>query len=95
MDAKYRDRLPQLNGSPFLMDGGLETTMIFHEGLEIPLFAAFTLIDSQAGREALDRYMIRYGKIAVEQEIGLIMDTPTWRASARWANDLGVSVPTH
>ena len=36
--AKYRTILPQLNGDKFLTDGGLETTLIFHEGLELVNF---------------------------------------------------------
>jgi len=34
--TRYRDSLPQLDGRLFLTDGGLETTLIFHEGLELP-----------------------------------------------------------
>ena len=75
----------------FLTDGGLETCMSFQEEFELPLFAAFTLLDCERGRSALDRYMVNFGKIAVRHEMGFIMDTPTWRASARWADDLGVS----
>jgi hypothetical protein len=40
----YRDRLPQLDGQLFLTDGGIETVLIFHEGLELPAFAAFDLL---------------------------------------------------
>ena len=40
---KYRHHLPQLEGELFLTDGGIETTLIFHEGLELPAFAAFDL----------------------------------------------------
>lgn len=32
--AKYRHALPQLSGELFLTDGGIETTLIFHEGLD-------------------------------------------------------------
>ena len=42
--AKYRSRLPQLGGGLFLSDGGIETTLIFHERLELPYFAAFHLL---------------------------------------------------
>ena len=42
--AKYRQRLPQLEGGLFLTDGGLETTLIFHNGVELPHFAAFDLL---------------------------------------------------
>ncbi|MEM6461337.1 MAG: homocysteine S-methyltransferase family protein [Pseudomonadota bacterium] len=91
MQPKYRHALPQMGDKPFLTDGGLETCMIFHEGLEMPLFAAFTLLDSEEGRNAIDRYMVSFAKMAAEQKVGFIMDTPTWRASDRWAKDLGVS----
>ena len=39
--SKYRDHLPQLADRLFLTDGGLETTLIFHDKLELPYFAAF------------------------------------------------------
>src|SRR6185295_19661568 len=34
--AKYRHRLPQLDGRKFLTDGGIETCLIFHEGWNLP-----------------------------------------------------------
>jgi hypothetical protein len=42
--SQYRNALPQLTGGLFLTDGGIETTLIFHEGLELPDFAAFRLL---------------------------------------------------
>ena len=34
---RHRHRLPQLDAArPFLTDGGLETTLIFHRGLDLP-----------------------------------------------------------
>src|SRR5690606_26710033 len=54
--ARYRNRLPQLDGGLFLTDGGAETTLIFHEGIDLPCFAAFILVDDDAGRETLRRY---------------------------------------
>lgn len=35
--------LPQLSGGMFLCDGGLETTLMFHQGVDLPHFAAFVL----------------------------------------------------
>lgn len=90
----YRDSLPQLNGKLCITDGGLETTLIFHDGIELPLFAAFPLVSQEDGKAALDRYMRSYCDIAIRHQKGLIMDTPTWRASKRWASDLGVSEET-
>ena len=47
--AKYRHRLPQLEGGLFLTDGGLETTLIFHKGVDLPHFAAFDLLRTLEG----------------------------------------------
>ena len=47
--AKYRDRLPQLQDGLFLTDGGIETTLIFREGIDLPDFAAFTLLGEPRG----------------------------------------------
>ena len=65
--AKYRDRLPQLSGDLFLTDGGLETTVIFHDGIDLPHFAAFVLLENDKGRETLRRYFSTYASIARSQ----------------------------
>ncbi len=54
--ARYRDALPQLSGDLFLMDAGLETDIIFNHGVEIPEFAAHTLLPDPKGRETLVNY---------------------------------------
>jgi homocysteine S-methyltransferase len=89
--SKYRDRLPQLEGQLFLTDGGLETTLIFHEGVELPLFAAFDLLREKVGREKLKQYYVPYIAIAKEQDVGFILESPTWRASPDWGAKLGYS----
>ena len=38
--AKYRETLPQSSNELFLTDGGIETTLIFDEGLDLPYFVA-------------------------------------------------------
>jgi hypothetical protein len=53
----YRNHLPQLDGGLFLTDGGIETTLIFHEGLDLPAFAAFDLLKDDEGTEALRRLL--------------------------------------
>lgn len=75
----------------FIGDGGLETTMIFREGLELPEFASFTLLRDPAGREALRRYYDGFIEVAHAHEVGFTLDTPTWRASAGWGEKLGYS----
>jgi S-methylmethionine-dependent homocysteine/selenocysteine methylase len=89
--CKYRSRLPQLSGELFLTDGGIETTLIFHDGLDLPHFAAFHLLQDAAGRAALRRYYRRYAQIACAAGMGFVLESPTWRASADWGAKLGYS----
>ncbi len=76
---------------PYLTDGGLETTLIFHDGFDLPLFAAFVLYDTPEGRAALVRYFTRYLDVADADGRGFLLDTATWRANAGWGPKLGVS----
>jgi S-methylmethionine-dependent homocysteine/selenocysteine methylase len=76
--------LPQLAGDPFITDGGIETDLIFHRGFELPHFAAFVLLDDPAGRLGLRAYYRQYIDLAAEHGVGVVLDTPTWRASADW-----------
>ena len=92
--GRYRDALPQLDGGLFLSDGGIETTLIFLEGLELPDFAAFHLLKSAEGRAALEKYFRTYAEIARKYETGLILESATWRASADWGKRLGYSTGT-
>ena len=81
--------LPQLSGRTFLTDGGIETTLIFHEGFDLPLFAAFILLETGAGRTTLRRYYEHYLAIAAESGTGFVLESPTWRASWGWGERLG------
>jgi hypothetical protein len=42
--SKYRNSLPQLNGGLFLTNGGLETTLIYHEKKRTSLFCFISYI---------------------------------------------------
>lgn len=87
--SKYRQHLPQLSDRLFMTDGGLETTLIFHEARDLPYFAAFDLLKDDAGRQTLERYFLRYAGMAREQGLGLVLEAPTWRANPDWAARLG------
>lgn len=88
---RYRHALPQLDGGLYLTDGGLETTLIFHEGVELPEFAAFALMDIPGGQERLIRYFERYIAIAREFGAGFVLESTTWRANPDWAAKLNYS----
>ncbi len=86
---RHRGHLPQLDGGLFLTDGGIETVLIFHEGIDLPLFASFPLLDDERGTETLRRYYRPFIELARKHADGFILETPTWRASPRWAAELG------
>ena len=85
----HRAALPQLEGGFFLTDGGLETTLIFLRGRELPAFAAFDLLKNDEGTEELRRYFDPYLEVAAQRGAGFILESPTWRASPHWAQEIG------
>ncbi|NEP09233.1 MAG: homocysteine S-methyltransferase family protein [Symploca sp. SIO2C1] len=87
--ARYRNNLPQLSSDLFLTDGGMETTLIFHEGLDLPEFAAFDLLKNDKGYQALEKYFHTYATIAKNNEVGFILESATWRANPDWGTKLG------
>ena len=89
--GKYRSGLPQLGERLFLTDGGIETTLIFHDGLALPDFAAFDLLKTSEGTDALRKYFRSYAEIAKRFGTGLILESATWRASTDWGARLGYS----
>lgn len=87
--AFHHTHLPQLSGQLFLTDGGLETTLIFREGFTLPEFAAFTLLSYEAGHQALRTYFQTYARLAATYQVGLILESATWRANPDWGAKLG------
>jgi S-methylmethionine-dependent homocysteine/selenocysteine methylase len=83
--------LPQLNGDLFITDGGLETTLIFQRGIDLPEFAAFDLLKDEDGTNEIRRYFESYLELAKEHGAGFVLESPTWRASSRWGTELGYS----
>lgn len=86
---KYRNNLPQLGGGLFLTDGGMETSLIFNDGIELPCFASFVLMETAEGRDRLVRYYQPYMRIARIGGAGFILDSATWRANRDWGAKLG------
>ncbi|MGB7934761.1 MAG: homocysteine S-methyltransferase family protein, partial [Gammaproteobacteria bacterium] len=92
--SKYRRHLPQLDDQLFLTDGGLETTLVFHDGIDLPYFAAFDLLRNEAGSATLRRYYDRYVAIAHAWDVGVVLEAPTWRANPDWGARLGYDADT-
>ncbi|BCS35412.1 homocysteine S-methyltransferase [Luteitalea sp. TBR-22] len=83
--------LPQLHDRLFLTDGGLETFLIHQQGVALPDFASFHLLDTYEGEALVRDYFRPYAAIARRHGTGLILDTLTWRASADWGALSGLS----
>ena len=87
----YRNRLPQIDGGVFLTDSGLETTLVFHDGLDLPCFASFDLLRTVEGRERLRTYYEQHIDLARQSGTGFVLESVTWRASPDWGAKLGYS----
>lgn len=85
----YRNALPQLDGQFFLTDGGIETSLIFLRGIDLPLFASYVLLENEEGRQALRSYYRDYLRIAEKRRLPFILESPTWRCSTGWGARLG------
>ena len=88
----YRGALPQLDGSVLLTDGGLETTLVFIDGFDLPCFASFPLLERDDGRAALTRYFEPYLDVARRHATGFVLEATTWRANPAWGAQLGYSL---
>lgn len=73
----------------YLTDSGLETMLVFHEGWELPEFAACELLKSEKGRKRLEDYFKQHAAIAAAGEFGFVMEAPTWRSNPDWGRKLG------
>jgi S-methylmethionine-dependent homocysteine/selenocysteine methylase len=87
--TKSNGILPNESSDLFLTDGGLETTLVFLEGFELPCFAAFDLLKDEKGYHALKDYYKRYLAIAEKLNTGFILESPTWRANPDWMATIG------
>jgi S-methylmethionine-dependent homocysteine/selenocysteine methylase len=89
--AKTAALLGRTEGRIWLTDAGLETAMIFLEGLDLPHFASFTLLETDTGRARLAAYFDGFIAEARRHRTGFVLDTATWRASDGWADIMGIS----
>jgi homocysteine S-methyltransferase len=89
---RYREPLPQLDGRVLLTDGGMETTLLFIDGFELPCFASFPLLEHDEGRAAMTRYFEPYLEVARRHGAGFVLEANTWRANPSWGAQLGYSL---
>ena len=85
----YRHHLPQLSDKWFITDGGLETTLVFEKGYDLPAFAAFDMLRRDGGAQVLKNYFEPYIQLAKKNQLGFVLESPTWRASRDWGRQIG------
>lgn len=81
-----------LPAAGYVSDGGLETDLIFHRGVDLPEFASFPLVEDDAGRALLRGYYDAYAEVARRAGAGLTLESPTWRANPDWGARVGYDV---
>ena len=72
-----------------LTDSGLETWLVFHHGVALDDFASFPLLGNDGGRALLAEYFRDHLRIGAQAGAVVVLETPTWRASADWGSRLG------
>lgn len=87
--ALYRNNLPLLTDDLFLTDAGLETTLIFKQGIDLPEFAAFDLLKNEEGRQTLKTYFRQFAELAKNNQLGFLLESVTWRANPVWGEKIG------
>jgi S-methylmethionine-dependent homocysteine/selenocysteine methylase len=87
--TQFRDALPQVERELFLTDSGLETGLIYNQGVDLQQFAAFPLLDDAEGMRRPQSYFAGHAAIAAQADVGFILESATWRANADWGALLG------
>lgn len=77
----------------FITDGGLETSLIFHHGFDLPHFAAFEVLNQPEKKKVLLNYYQSYVDLAKKYNTGFIFESPTWRANSDYGIKMGYSQP--
>lgn len=79
--AKYRNSLPQIDKGPFLHYVGMDTDLIFNQGVDLPGFASYPLLETEDGRKLLRNYCDQLLALGREVGVGVILDTASWVAN--------------
>ncbi|MGV2975090.1 homocysteine S-methyltransferase family protein [Roseibium alexandrii] len=77
----YRDSFPPGNVDLFLAYVGMETDLIFNQGVDLPGFASYPLLKTTEGQELLKGYLKDLIALGKETSAGVILESPTWVAN--------------
>lgn len=87
--TRTNQRQQIFNHGLYLADGGLETSLIFTQGISLNLFSAFELLNNEQGKDSLKEYYHPFLELAVKSGLPFVLETPTWRANRDWGRKLG------
>jgi homocysteine S-methyltransferase len=86
--ALYRAIFPNVKADLFLVYVGMETDLLFTQGVDLPGFASYTLLETDAGRTRLQQYFTEMIDLARVTGMGVILESPTWVCN----RDRGVAI---
>lgn len=91
MNSQQR-QMPDLGQSLYLVYVGMETDLIFGHGMDLPGFASFPLLETEAGQQILLGYYRKLIALGREAGMGVILESPTWVAHHDRGAALGYSL---
>ncbi len=92
--ARYRNELPQLDRGLFLAYTGMETDLMFTQGVDLPGFASYPLLETDKGQTLLSEYFEDLIAVARNVGAGVIFESPTWVANRDRGAEIGYSPET-
>ncbi|MGI9350083.1 MAG: homocysteine S-methyltransferase family protein [Rhizobiaceae bacterium] len=89
--AIHRDSFTSVEAELFLAYVGMETDLIFTQGIDLPGFASYPLLETEDGRALLKRYLSDMILLGAEMGTGVILESPTWVANRDRGAKIGYS----
>ena len=78
---KYRENLPLLNNNIFACYVGMNTELLYRDGIDLPGFASYPLLMNSKHKKLIRNYYCNLVDLARDQNVGVILDSVTWVAS--------------
>mmetsp|Transcript_22035 Transcript_22035/g.30380 ORF Transcript_22035/g.30380 Transcript_22035/m.30380 type:complete len:108 (+) Transcript_22035:23-346(+) len=89
VESKYRNDVPTMKDDhTFITCGGFETTMVFDKKIDLPYFAAFTVMSREDGKDIAHNFYKSFCEVALKYNLPIVLDSCTWRGSQDWADKI-------
>lgn len=88
---KYRENLPLLSTNIFACYIGMDTELLYRDGIDLPGFASYPLLLNPEHKNLLHNYYCNLADLARNQNVGLILDSVSWVANRDRGAELGFS----